>query len=134
MGMYTCQISSLKLIVICNIGGLGLLILLVNLLVPKDHRVSTIGWVCAAYSLAVFAAPLSVMVIHSLTSSSHNIKHRAGSLFEKYVLLLQRKVIRTKSVEYMPFLLSLSLTLNAVMWFFYGLLIEDKFIAVYGYL
>ncbi|CAA7052046.1 unnamed protein product [Microthlaspi erraticum] len=100
--MYTCQISTLKLIVICNIGGLGLLILLVNLLVPKQHRVSTIGWVCAAYSLAVFAAPLSVM----------------------------RKVIRTKSVEYMPFLLSLSLTLNAVMWFFYGLLIKDKFIAM----
>ncbi|CAL9236133.1 unnamed protein product, partial [Arabidopsis halleri] len=96
------KISTLKLIVICNIGGLGLLILLVNLLVPKQHRVSTVGWVCAAYSLAVFASPLSVM----------------------------RKVIKTKSVEYMPFLLSLSLTLNAVMWFFYGLLIKDKFIAM----
>ncbi|KAG2332466.1 hypothetical protein Bca52824_003646 [Brassica carinata] len=96
------RIFTLKLILICNIGGLGLLVLLVDLLIPKQHRVSTVGWVCAAYSLAVFASPLSVM----------------------------RKVIRTKSVEYMPLLLSLSLTLNAVMWFFYGLLIEDKFIAM----
>ncbi|CAN8284831.1 unnamed protein product [Cochlearia groenlandica] len=96
------KIFTLKLIMICNIGGLGLLILLVDLLVSKPNRISAVGWVCAAYSLAVFASPLSVM----------------------------RKVIRTKSVEYMPFLLSLSLTLNAVMWFFYGLLIKDKFIAM----
>ncbi|CAN8317215.1 unnamed protein product [Cochlearia groenlandica] len=96
------KIWTLKLIVICNVGGLGLLILLVDLFVTKPNRLSTVGWVCAAYSLAVFASPLSVM----------------------------RKVIKTKSVEYMPFLLSLSLTLNAVMWFFYGLLIKDKFIAM----
>ena len=67
------QIFTLKLILICNIGGLGLLILLVDLLIPKQHRVSTVGWVCAAYSLAVFASPLSVMVIHHhhLQTSCH---------------------------------------------------------------
>ncbi|XP_010528779.1 PREDICTED: bidirectional sugar transporter SWEET9 [Tarenaya hassleriana] len=96
------KIFTLKLILIFNVGALGLLILLVDLFVPKLKRVTAVGWVCAAYSLAVFAAPLSIM----------------------------RKVIRTKSVEYMPFLLSFSLTLNAVMWFLYGLLIKDKFIAM----
>jgi len=117
--------------VICNIGGLGLLILLVNLLVPKQHRVSTVGWVCAAYSLAVFASPLSVMVMIHLSAFLQTSAVFCSELeINIQCVMLQRKVIKTKSVEYMPFLLSLSLTLNAVMWFFYGLLIKDKFIAV----
>uniref|UniRef100_A0A6N2KRA9 Bidirectional sugar transporter SWEET n=1 Tax=Salix viminalis TaxID=40686 RepID=A0A6N2KRA9_SALVM len=77
---------------------------------PKQEkgstRLSVVGWICAVFSVAVCAAPLSVM----------------------------RRVVRTKSVEYLPFTLSASLTLNAVMWFFYGLLQHDYYIAMILYM
>jgi solute carrier family 50 protein (sugar transporter) len=46
------------------------------------------------------------------------------------VLCVQRLVIKTKSVEFMPFLLSLSVFLCGTSWFIYGLLGRDPFIIV----
>ncbi|KAF4351780.1 hypothetical protein G4B88_030141 [Cannabis sativa] len=73
----------------------GLILVSTSLIIPnRSHRVTAVGWICAVFSVCVFAASLSIM-----------------------------------SVEYMPFALSFSLTLCAVMWFFYGLLVNDLFIA-----
>ncbi|XP_002270131.1 bidirectional sugar transporter SWEET14 [Vitis vinifera] len=97
----TAKIYTAKLLLLFNTGVYGAIVLSTFFLSKGHRRAKIVGWVCAAFSLCVFAAPLSIM----------------------------RLVIRTKSVEYMPFPLSFFLTICAVMWFFYGLLIRDFYIA-----
>ncbi|XP_074314787.1 bidirectional sugar transporter NEC1-like [Silene latifolia] len=106
------KVYTAKLLGLFNVGFLGLIVISTMWFVRggDEHRwlskggmrETVIGWICAVFSVCVFAAPLSVM----------------------------RMVIRTKSVEFMPFWLSFSLTLCAVMWFFYGFLIKDFYIAL----
>nr|XP_043636220.1 bidirectional sugar transporter SWEET9-like [Erigeron canadensis] len=96
------RMESLKLITLFIIVGFGLIVLLTEFLVKGVKRGVIVGWICLIFSLCVFVAPLGVV----------------------------RQVIKTKSVEYMPILLSLALTLSAVMWFFYGLLLGDYNIAI----
>ncbi|XP_057960933.1 bidirectional sugar transporter NEC1-like [Malania oleifera] len=85
-----------------NFGMYGLILLLTFFLTSGFKRVMVVGWICASICLAVFISPLSIM----------------------------SQVIRTRSVEYMPFYLSFFLTLCATMWFFHGLFIKDFYIAV----
>nr|AYV91996.1 SWEET13c [Saccharum spontaneum] len=91
-----------KIMLLLNVGVFGAILLLTLLLFKGDKRVVMLGWICVGFSVSVFVAPLSIM----------------------------KRVIQTKSVEYMPFSLSLSLTLSAVVWFLYGLLIKDKYVAL----
>ncbi|KNA23669.1 hypothetical protein SOVF_021930 [Spinacia oleracea] len=97
------RISTMKQIILFNVFGFGV-IFFFTMFIAKTTRVRLLllGWICLIFSLCVFVAPLGVM----------------------------RKVIRTKSVEYMPFFLSFFLTISAVVWFFYGLLKHDVYIAV----
>ncbi|WOH10654.1 hypothetical protein DCAR_0730123 [Daucus carota subsp. sativus] len=97
------RIQTLKLLVSINVVGFGLIVILTQFAAKgAADRVAIVGWICLIFSVCVFVAPLCI----------------------------NRQVIRTKSVEYMPFLLSLFLTLSAVMWFFYGLLLKDYNIAL----
>ncbi|KAI3761444.1 hypothetical protein L1987_51860 [Smallanthus sonchifolius] len=96
------RMESLKLIVLLIVVGFGLIIVLTQFLASGVTRGVIVGWICLVFSLCVFVAPLGVL----------------------------RQVIKTKSVEYMPILLSVALTLSAVMWFFYGLLLGDFNIAI----
>ncbi|KAK4759345.1 hypothetical protein SAY87_022476 [Trapa incisa] len=96
------KMLTLKLLALFNVVGYGLMLVLTLLLLKGAQRVNAVGWICAAFNLAVFAAPLGIM----------------------------RRVIRTKSVEFMPFTLSFFLTLCATMWFFYGFFVKDMFIAL----
>ncbi|KAK9684321.1 hypothetical protein RND81_10G202100 [Saponaria officinalis] len=96
------KVSTLKLLLFMNFGGFCTIVLLCHYLAKGEARVQVFGWVCVAFSVSVFAAPLSIM----------------------------RSVIRTKSVEYMPFNLSLCLTLTATIWFMYGFVQKDLYITL----
>ncbi|KAL6146884.1 hypothetical protein ACLB2K_057561 [Fragaria x ananassa] len=95
------RIFTLNLILLVNVA-FGLTLAATIFLLSGTKRVAAVGWICAVFNIAVFAAPLSIM----------------------------REVIRTKSVEFMPFGLSLFLTLCATTWFFYGLFTKDYYIAL----
>ncbi|KAJ4952136.1 hypothetical protein NE237_028968 [Protea cynaroides] len=70
--------------------------------VDGHNRKLFCGFAAAIFSIIMYASPLSVM----------------------------RLVIKTKSVEYMPFFLSLFCFLCGTSWFIFGLLGHDAFVAV----
>ncbi|RLM69059.1 bidirectional sugar transporter SWEET14-like [Panicum miliaceum] len=96
------QLFTAMILLLLNVGVFGLILLLTMLLSAGHSRVVLVGWVCVGFAVSVFVAPLSII----------------------------SKVVRTRSVEFMPFFLSLSLTVSAVVWFLYGLLIKDKYVAL----
>ncbi|KAF7839591.1 bidirectional sugar transporter SWEET12-like [Senna tora] len=88
------RMYTLRLILLLNFGGFCIIVLVTHLIAKgESSRIQLLGWICVVFSTSVFAAPLSII----------------------------RVVIRTKSVEFMPFPLSLLLTVSAVMWLLYGI-------------
>ncbi|KAH1040087.1 hypothetical protein J1N35_041830 [Gossypium stocksii] len=96
------RMSAMKLFISVNLGLFSFILILTHFLLKSSIRIQVLGWICVAISVSVFAAPLNIMA----------------------------RVIRTKSVEFMPFTLSFFLTLSAVMWFAYGLFIKDLCVAL----
>ncbi|KAK1272304.1 Bidirectional sugar transporter SWEET14 [Acorus gramineus] len=95
------KIYTAKILVYLNVGAFGSIVLFTFLIFQGSTRIQIIGWICVGFSMSVFAAPLTIIM----------------------------KVIRTRSVEYMPFWLSFSLTVSAVIWFLYGLFTKDRYVA-----
>ncbi|KAK2438959.1 bidirectional sugar transporter N3 [Trifolium repens] len=97
------RIFTVKLICLLNLGGICLVVVLTHVLAKeRTARIELLGWICVVLSTSVFAAPLSII----------------------------RVVIRTKSVEFMPFTLSLLLTISAILWLTYGILLKDIFVTL----
>ncbi|XP_030459780.1 bidirectional sugar transporter N3 [Syzygium oleosum] len=94
--------STIKLFALMNVGLFSLLILIAHFISNDRTRTEAFGWICTTTSVSVFAAPLSIVA----------------------------RVIRTKSVAFMPFPLSFFLTLSAIMWFGYGFFVKDLCIMI----
>uniref|UniRef100_A0A2P2JL49 Bidirectional sugar transporter SWEET n=2 Tax=Rhizophora mucronata TaxID=61149 RepID=A0A2P2JL49_RHIMU len=96
------RMVTIKFLLLFNVFGFGVISILTLSLTHGKMRVKVLGWINLIFALSVFAAPLCIV----------------------------RKVIKTKSVEFMPFYLSFFLTLSAVMWFFYGFFKKDPYVAI----
>ncbi|KAF3454545.1 hypothetical protein FNV43_RR04993 [Rhamnella rubrinervis] len=96
------MIKTAKLFAILDVGILGSVIALTLLAIREDVKLTFVGILCAGLTIGMYASPLSVMGM----------------------------VIKMQSVEYMPFLLSFFLLLNAGIWSIYAVLVKDFYIGV----
>ncbi|KAL9682457.1 hypothetical protein QQ045_014255 [Rhodiola kirilowii] len=96
------RISMMKLVAILNIGIFGVVVTVALLAFHGKLQLAAVGILCAALSIGMYAAPLAVM----------------------------STVVKTKSVEYMPFFLSFFLFINAGVWITYAILVRDFYVGV----
>ncbi|KAL5701317.1 hypothetical protein ACHQM5_026664 [Ranunculus cassubicifolius] len=96
------RIKYLKIVGLLNIGCLGVVAAIVFFAFHGGIRITILGFICAGLTLGMYGSPLGAM----------------------------RSVIKTRSVEFMPFFLSFFLFLNAGVWSTYAVLVKDFFIGV----
>lgn len=107
-------------------------VLIFILYAPKKEKSKVLGLV--TFVLAAFStvALVSVFALHGKTR--RYFCGFAAAIFSVIMygspLSIMRTVIRTKSVEYMPFFLSLFVFLCGTSWFVFGLLGDDPFVYV----
>ncbi|RRT74800.1 hypothetical protein B296_00001595 [Ensete ventricosum] len=97
------------LLEIAFVGAVGALVL--TLVHSHERRSLIAGVLCVVFGTGMYAAPLAAMVGLDLDG-------------------LQRQVIRTRSVEFMPLPLSLASFLNGLCWTTYATIRFDLFITV----
>ncbi|CAN6289496.1 unnamed protein product [Urochloa humidicola] len=91
-----------KLVLAVNVGFLAAVVLVTLAALHGGARLLAVGVLCAALTIGMYAAPMGAM----------------------------RTVVKTRSVEYMPFSLSFFLFLNGGVWSVYSVLVKDYFIGV----
>lgn len=124
-------------LLVSTINGTGALIEAIYVLIflmfaPKKVRAKMTGLLALVTSVFASVALISVLALHGQTRKL--FCGSAATVFSICMyaspLSIMRLVIRTKSVEFMPFLLSLFVFLCGTSWFIYGLLGRDPFITV----
>ncbi|KAK7282648.1 hypothetical protein RIF29_11590 [Crotalaria pallida] len=124
-------------LLVSTINGTGSVIEIIYVLVfiifaPKKEKAKILGLFTAV--LAVFSVVVFVSLFALHANSRKLFCGFAAAIFSIIMygspLSIMRLVIRTKSVEFMPFFLSLFVFLCGTSWFIFGLLGRDPFVAV----
>ncbi|KAL6579149.1 hypothetical protein OROMI_009365 [Orobanche minor] len=92
-----------------------LALLVLTLAHSTKLRSDIVGSICMVGNIMMYASPLAVML--------------SRGMIVILICIIQKLVIQTKSVEYMPFFLSLFSFLNGISWTAYALIRIDPFIA-----
>ncbi|XP_073049439.1 bidirectional sugar transporter SWEET17-like isoform X1 [Primulina eburnea] len=87
---------------ILNVGFLAAVLCVTYLLLNGDMRINATGYMASGLNIVMYGSPLAGM----------------------------KRVVMTKSVEYMPFFLSFFFFLNGGIWTFYAVLAQDWFLGV----
>ncbi|KAL3516012.1 hypothetical protein ACH5RR_022914 [Cinchona calisaya] len=87
---------------ILDAGFLVVAILVTHFVLSGETRIDAIGFMSSGLNIIMYGSPLTAM----------------------------KTVVTTKSVEFMPFLLSFFLFLNGGIWTFYAVLVRDWFLGV----
>ena len=120
-----------------TINGTGAVIEAIYVLIfliyaPKRMKARMISLLALISSLFAAVALISVLALHG--NSRKLFCGSAATIFSICMyaspLSIMRVVIKTKSVEFMPFFLSLFVFLCGTSWFIYGLLGSDPFIII----
>ncbi|KAH9790619.1 hypothetical protein WN944_009804 [Citrus x changshan-huyou] len=124
---------------VVTINGIGLALELIYLSIfcvynreKKGRKIVAIGLLGEVAFLGVIAV-ITFVVFHNTTTRTLFV----GIICDIFNIIMYasplsiwHKVIKTKSVEYMPFFLSLANFANGAVWTAYGLIKFDKFIVV----
>ncbi|XVF39140.1 hypothetical protein PTKIN_Ptkin01aG0011900 [Pterospermum kingtungense] len=124
-------------LLVSTINGTGAAIESIYVLIfifyaPKKEKAKILG--LFTFVLAVFSA-VALISLFALQGSHRKLFcGLAATIFSIIMyaspLSIMRMVIKTKSVEFMPFFLSLFVFLCGTSWFVYGLLGRDAFVAI----
>lgn len=101
-------------------------------------RSALVGILCIIFNIMMYTSPLTVMVrlfVYFKTKLVFVKKKKKKQIDELIFFIffsknLQTRVIKTKSVKYMPFYLSLANFANGIVWFIYALIKLDPFVLV----
>ncbi|CAJ2667600.1 bidirectional sugar transporter SWEET1-like [Trifolium pratense] len=124
-------------LLVSTVNGTGAVIEIIYVLIfiifaPKKEKLKIFGLFTAVLSVFSIVVFVSLFALHGTPRKV--FCGFAASIFSVIMygspLSIMRLVIKTKSVEFMPFFLSLFVFLCGTSWFIFGLLGRDPFIAV----
>ncbi|XP_074289745.1 bidirectional sugar transporter SWEET4 [Silene latifolia] len=124
------------LVVSTNASGLAIQIVFLTVFFiysDKNGRLKVLGWIAAEISFMIIVIVITLLCFHTTEKRSFFV----GILcvifcLGMYVspLTIMRKVMKTKSVKYMPFWLSVGNFANGVIWTIYAFLPLDQWILI----